>query len=223
MCCRTFALSYTLSNKLQQCYSGAVYDALRAKGYPNQVLPNTLRPLDPEKKLAGKVYTVSGQCNNSLDPHETLLEWTALLSKAPADCVVICQPNDSTLAHMGELSSETFQYRKVRGYIVDGGCRDTAFITKIGFPVFCRYQTARDIVGRWMAEKLGEPIVIGEVVIHTGDYVIGDCDGVVVIPAAIAEEIVEETEEVLRTENLVRKAILEGVDPQEAYLKYGKF
>ena len=216
-------MSDLLSDRLQQCYSGAVYDVLRAKGYPNQVLPSSLRPLDPEIKLAGKVYTVSGHCNDSLDPHETLLEWTALLSKAPADSVVLCQPNDSDLAHMGELSAETLQYRRVRGYIVDGGCRDTAFIIKIGFPVFCRYQTPRDVVGRWAAEKFSEPIVIGNVNIHTGDYVIGDCDGVVVIPAAVAQEIVEKTEEVLLTENLVRKAILEGVDPQEAYLKYGKF
>jgi len=216
-------MSDLLSDRLQQCYSGAVYDVLRAKGYLSQVLPNTLRPLDPEKKLAGKVYTVSGYCDDSLDPHETLLEWTALLSKAPADSVVMCQPNDSDLAHMGELSAETLQYRQVRGYIVDGGCRDSAFITEIGFPVFCRYHTPRDVVGRWAAQKFAEPIMIGEVKIHTGDYVLADRDGIVVIPAEIAEETVEKTEEVLRTENLVRKAILEGVDPQEAYLKYGKF
>jgi regulator of RNase E activity RraA len=216
-------MSDPLSDRLEKCYSGAVYDVLRAKGYPAQVLPSNLRPLDPEKKLAGKVYTVSGYCDNSLDPHETLLEWTALLSKAPADSVVLCQPNDSDLAHMGELSAETLQYRQVRGYIVDGGCRDSAFITEIGFPVFCRYHTPRDVVGRWVAQKFAEPIIIGEVKIHTGDYVLADCDGIVVIPAEIAEETVGETEEVLRTENLVRKAILEGVDPQEAYLKFGKF
>jgi regulator of RNase E activity RraA len=50
-----------------------------------------------------------------------------------------------------------------------------------------------------------------------------DMDGVVIIPAAIVGEIVEATEDVMKRENLVRKAILEGVDPREAYLKYGKF
>ena len=74
-----------------------------------------------------------------------------------------------------------------------------------------------------MADGFGKPINIGGVAIHTGDYVMADRDGVVIIPGKIAEEVIEKTEEVLRTESLVRKAILEGVDPQEAYLKYGKF
>lgn len=216
-------MSDPLADRLEKCYSGAVYDVLRARGYPAQVLPSSLRPLDPTKKLAGKAYTVSGHRVDGLDPHETLLEWTALLSRAPADSVVVCQPNDDELAHMGELSAETLQFRNIRGYIVDGGCRDAAFITGIGFPVFCRYHTPRDVVGRWVARNFAEPIVIGQVEIRTGDYVMADRDGIIVVPAEMTEEIVEKTEEVLRTENLVRKAILEGMDPQKAYLRYGKF
>jgi 4-hydroxy-4-methyl-2-oxoglutarate aldolase len=106
---------------------------------------------------------------------------------------------------------------------VDGGCRDSAFIENLGFPVFCNYFTPVDIVGKWAATALGEPIKIGEVTLHTGDYVLADRDGIVIIPAAITSEVVERTEEVLRTENLVRKAILQGVDPVDAYLKHGKF
>ena len=59
-----------------------------------------------------------------------------MLSKAPSGAVVMCQPNDGTIAHMGELSAETLKYRGVKGYIVDGGCRDVDFILKLGFPVF---------------------------------------------------------------------------------------
>jgi regulator of RNase E activity RraA len=209
--------------RLEPAYSGAVYDVLRAMGYPNQVLPNTIRPLLPEKKLIGPAYTVSGHTKPHLDGHQTLLQWTAFLSKSPRGSVVIMQPNDSTLSHMGELSSETLQLRGVKGYIADGGCRDSDFIRKIGFPVFCRYYTPVDIVGRWVAETFGEPIVIGGVTIHTGDYVFADFDGIVIIPKASLEEVVDKVDTVLKTENLVRKAILEGVDPQEAYLKYGKF
>jgi regulator of RNase E activity RraA len=124
---------------------------------------------------------------------------------------------------MGELSSETLVYKKVLGYIVDGGCRDSAFIENLGFPVFCKYFTPVDVVGKWAATALGEPIQVGEVTLLTGDYVLADRDGVVIIPAAIAAEVVQETEEVLRKENLVRKAILQGIDPVQAYLQYGKF
>ncbi len=67
------------------------------------------------------------------------------------------------------------------------------------------------------------PIQIGKVIINSRDYVMADRDGIVIIPLKIAEEVISRTEEVLRTESLVRKAIMSGVDPQEAYLKYGKF
>jgi len=212
-----------LADRLEKCYTGAVYDVLRAMGHKNCVLPSTIRPLDPAKKLAGKIYTVSGHVDHSLDAHQTLLAWTGLLSKAPADSVILCQPNDSTLSHMGELSSETLTYRKVRGYIVDGGCRDSEFILNIGFRVFCRYFTPIDVVGRWIADGYGEPITISGIQIHTGDYVMADRDGVVIIPGKMAEEVVTKTEQVMQTESMVRKMILQGVDPQEAYLKYGKF
>lgn len=213
----------SLAERLRVCYTGAVHDVLRAKGYPTQTLPHNLRPLNLSHKLAGLVFTIEGKRDDTLDSHETLLKWCELLSKAPADTVLICQPNDHTLAHMGELSSETLAYKKVLGYIVDGGCRDSAFIEKLGFPVFCKYYTPVDVVGKWAATSLGEPITIGDVHVHSGDYVLADRDGIVIIPAALVGEVVAETEEVLRKENLVRTAILLGVDPVDAYLKYGKF
>ena len=124
---------------------------------------------------------------------------------------------------MGELSAETLKYKNVRGYVVDGGCRDTGFILNIGFPVFCRFNTPADIVGRWVPDRLGEPITIGSVTMKSGDYILGDRDGVVVLPGEIAAEAIGKTEEVVSTENKVRTAILSGMDPQQAYLKYGKF
>jgi regulator of RNase E activity RraA len=135
----------------------------------------------------------------------------------------MCQPNDHTLAHMGELSSEALAYKQVLGYIVDGGCRDSAFIERLGFPVFSAYFTPVDVVGRWAATSFGQPITIGEVTIHTNDYALADRDGIVIIPQNLVDDVVTETEDVLRRENLVRKAILEGVDPVAAYLQYGKF
>jgi 4-hydroxy-4-methyl-2-oxoglutarate aldolase len=212
-----------LGDRLQRCYSGAVYDVLRAKGFPNQTLPQYIRPLNLKHKIAGPVFTIEGKRDDSLDAHRTLLKWCELLSKAPAETVLVCQPNDHTLAHMGELSSETLAYKKVLGYVVDGGCRDSGFIEELGFPVFCKYFTPVDVVGKWAATALGEPIRIGAVNIASGDYILADRDGIVVTPGEIAAEVVQETEEVLQKENLVRKAILQGVDPVKAYLQYGKF
>jgi regulator of RNase E activity RraA len=146
-----------------------------------------------------------------------------MLSRAPKGSVVVCQPNDDTLAHMGELSAETFVYKGVRGYLCDGGCRDSVRILETGLPVWCRYHTPRDVVGRWVPGRFGEPVVIGGVTIRTGDYLMADRDGAVVIPAERIAEVTEKVETVLQTENKVRTAILEGVDPVDAYLRHRKF
>jgi regulator of RNase E activity RraA len=70
---------------------------------------------------------------------------------------------------------------------------------------------------------LDVPIKIGPVTINPGDYVLADQDGVIVLPKARAEEIISAAETASRTENKIRTAILAGMDPQAAYLKYGKF
>ena len=206
-----------------KCYASAVHDVLRAMGHGRCVLPPNIRPLDPAKKLTGEIYTVSGHVDLTRDPHDTLVQWTGLLSKAPSGKVLVCQPHTYEIALMGELSAETLHFKGVRGYVVDGGCRDTDFILQLGFPVFCSFNTPKDIVARWVPDRFGEPITIGEVTISSGDYLIADRDGVVVIPGAIAEDVVTKTEEVMQTESKVRTAILAGMDPQEAYLKFGKF
>jgi regulator of RNase E activity RraA len=215
--------SNDLATRLLACYAAAVHDVLRGMGQGPCVLPATIKPLDPTKKLTGEIYTVSGHVDMTREPHDTLVQWTGLLSKAPPGKVLVCQPNNHEIALMGELSAETLHHKGVRGYVVDGGCRDTDFILTLGFPVFCSFTTPKDIVARWVPDRLGEPITIGEVTIRSGDYLIADRDGVVIIPGAIAEEVVRKTEEVMQTENKVRTAILGGMDPQEAYLKFGKF
>jgi 4-hydroxy-4-methyl-2-oxoglutarate aldolase len=212
-----------LTDRLEKLYTGAVHDVLRALGHGRCTLPHAIRSLDPEKKVAGEVWTVSGHIDQTRDPHDTLVQWTGLLSKAPAGKVLVCQPNTHSVALMGELSAETLQHKGVRGYVVDGGCRDTEFILKIGFPVFCSFNTPADIVGRWVPDRFGQPVTIGDVTIATGDYILGDRDGVVVIPGGIAAEVIARTEDVISTESKVRSAILSGMDPQEAYLKFGKF
>ena len=215
--------SADLTNRLTHCYAAAVHDVLRGMNAGPCVLPPSIKPLDPARKLTGEVYTVSGHIDTTRDPHDTLVQWTGLLSRAPAGKVLVCQPHTHDIALMGELSSETLHSRGVRGYVVDGGCRDTDFILKLGFPVFCSFTTPKDIVGKWVPDRFGEPIAIGDVTVCSGDFLIGDRDGVVIIPGAIADQVVAKTEDVMQTENKVRTAILGGMDPQEAYLKFGKF
>ena len=211
------------SERLSKCYTGAIHDIMRAMGYKNFVLPPEIRPTKNDHVLAGKIFTMEGKVNKSTTEHETLLEWTGVLSKAPKGKVVICQPNTNEIALMGELSAEVLQLRGVKGYIVDGGARDMDFIIKIDYPLWFKFFTPKDVVNYWKPTKYETDIKIGDVKISNDDYVLADIDGVIIIPQNIIEEVLIKTEEVINTENLLRKAIREGEDPQEAYLKYGVF
>ena len=213
----------SLTERLARCYTGAVHDVLRMMGHQNIVLPPEIKAIAPGTRLAGPVWTVSGHIDRTKTRHETLLGWCTLLAKAPAGHVVVCQPNNSEIALMGELSAQTLAARGVRGYVVHGGSRDTDLVLAQGFAVFCSFLTPADIVERWIPDRFGEPVTIGAVTITTGDYLLGDRDGIVIIPRACAEEAVTKTEAVVATETDMRRALIGGMDPVEAYNKYGKF
>jgi regulator of RNase E activity RraA len=93
----------------------------------------------------------------------------------------------------------------------------------MGFQTWSRGFTPRDIVGYWLPRAVDVDIKIGDVIIAPGDYMIGDRDGMIRVPKAIVEDVLDKAETAIATENKVRTAILSGVDPQEAYLKFGKF
>jgi regulator of RNase E activity RraA len=78
-------------------------------------------------------------------------------------------------------------------------------------------------VGYWLPRAVDVDIRIGDVVVAPGDYLVGDRDGMVRVPKAIAEDVLTQSEAAIATENKVRTAILSGIDPQQAYLKFGKF
>ena len=213
----------SLTERLAHCYTGAVHDVLRMMAHDNAVLPPDIKAIAPGTRLAGPVWTVSGHIDRTKTRDETLLGWCTLLSKAPAGHVVVCQPNNHEIALMGELSAQTLHARGVLGYVVDGGSRDTDLVLEQGFPVFCSFLTPSDIVERWIPDRYGEPVTIGSVTIASGDYLLGDRDGVVIIPGAMAEEVVAKTEEVVATESDMRRALIGGMDPVAAYNNYGKF
>ncbi|MBX9909511.1 MAG: RraA family protein [Beijerinckiaceae bacterium] len=215
-------MSDDLTPRLSRCYTGIIHDVMRAMGLSEFTLPPELRPLLPTEKLAGPAFTVEGK-TGEFDAHETLLGWTGLLSAAKPGHVWVCQPNTEEVALMGELSAETLKNKGVRGCVIDGLSRDTEFMIEMGFQAFFKAYTPRDIVGVWLPKAVDEPVKIGEVWIRPGDYILGDRDGVVRIPVEVIGEVLDKAEVAIGAENKVRSAILSGMDPQEAYLKFGKF
>ena len=211
------------SERLARCYTGVVHDVMRAMGLRDFTLPPELRPLLPERRLAGPAFTIDGRVDPRADPHETLLAWTGLLSQARPGHLWVCQPNDRVVAHMGELSAETLKNKGVLGCVADGYVRDVDFLLAMGFQTWSRGFTPRDIVGYWLPRAVEVDIRIGEVIIAPGDYLLGDRDGMVRVPRARIADVLDQAETAIATENKVRTAILAGMDPQQAYLAHGKF
>lgn len=209
--------------RFARLYGGAISDVLDEMGYHNQVLPHEIQALTADQSLVGVAMTVEGMSTTSSDPEVVYVPILQMLGTLNAGDVIVYQPNDNSSAHIGELSCETAKFRGARGAVIDGGARDIDYILKLGFPIFCRYRTSTDVMGRWRLTSYGRPIQIGDVTVERGDFVFGDKDGVIAIPRKIVREVLERAEEVVGTENLVRKAILEGVHPLEAYRKYGRF
>ncbi len=172
-----------LSPRLAMLYTGVVHDVMRGMGLTDFTLPHTLHPVTVARTIAGPVFTVRGKVSPMAEPHDTLLAWTGFLSKAKSGHVVVIVANDEEVAHMGELSGETLVRKGVPGVIADGGCRDVEFLIEMGFPVYARYATPRDIVGYWMVDAMDVPIKIGPVSIAPQDYLLADRDGIIVLPA----------------------------------------
>ncbi len=208
---------------LKDCYTSVIHDVMRDMGMRNFTLPSRMTSLQPDITLCGPAFTIEGRLDESASAHDTLLAWTGLLSKCPAGHIWTAQPHTHGLAQMGELSAETLKRKGVLGCVLDGALRDTNFILEIGFPSWRTHHTPLDIVGRWMPTGSQIDIMIEDVFIQPGDWLHGDRDGMVRIPVGQLDEIIEKSIVAMKAESKVRTAILAGMDPQEAYLKYGKF
>jgi 4-hydroxy-4-methyl-2-oxoglutarate aldolase len=212
-----------LADRLSQCHASVIHDVMKDMGLPIRVLPRTLLPLDAGMRCAGPVFTVRGRPDPTLDKHTSLMEWARLLSLIPPGRVAVVQPQDDTRALFGGLSAEALRIKGVRGYIVDGGCRDIDHVITQGFPVFARFATPIDIVGAWRAEAYEVPIGIGGHDIRPDDHVIADRDGIILIPADHIAAVIAAAEHKMGTEGEMVKAIKAGVDPLEAYMKHRVF
>jgi regulator of RNase E activity RraA len=213
----------TTADRLAACPASVLHDVMKDLGVPLRVLPRTITPLAPTMRCAGPVHTLRGRPDATITKPASLDAWAGVLSQAAPGHVVICQPQDDVRALFGGLSAEAAAVKGVRGWIVDGGCRDLPAIREQGFPVFARFATPIDIVGAWRPEAFGEPIAIGGVDVRPDDHVVADADGIVLIPAEALAAVLDAAERKLATEGEMARAIRAGVDAQVAYRRFGVF
>jgi 4-hydroxy-4-methyl-2-oxoglutarate aldolase len=143
-----------------------------------------IKPLGPGVRLLGPALTV--QCH----PKDNLMLHKALQIAQPGDIIVAATDGYPNAGYFGELMATSAVTRQIGGLAIDGCVRDSAEILEMGFPIFSRGTCIRGTVKK-NPGTLNHPIVFGEVVVHPGDLVIGDDDGMVIIPQARIEEVLE--------------------------------
>lgn len=212
-----------LARRFGALYTAALADVLDVLGRLEQTLPAGIRPLADGMRLAGRAFPVEGEPRPGIEAERSLRKTLELLGAVPPGHVAVYATNDSESAQFGELSATSLKARAVAGVVLDGGCRDVDFIVREGFPVFARFKTPQDSCPRWEPLAWGGSVEVGGVRVELGDYVVGDSDGVVVVPEALVEEVLAQAEAVAGTENEVRAAVRAGMTPLEAYERFGKF
>ena len=202
-------------------YTGAIADMLDKNGYRHQVLPHFITPFTAENRLAGPAFTGQGYpcADPSHDDTETRL---AMLDSITAGTVSVWACGGSTeCAHWGEIMSTAARERGCTGAVLDGGVRDVDFIDAIPYPVFARFKCPASSIGRWDIREYQVTIKIGDTVIRPGDFVFGDTDGVVIVPAELTLAILNAAEDVYRRERGMRDELRRGAGVKDAYRKYG--
>lgn len=218
---RTDGRDLALVQRLDRLYVAVVSDCLDSVGVRGNVMDPRIRPLFPEARIAGYAATVKAVPVDAppADPADYYKgELEAVDALQPGDVMVV---STCLLSYWGELLSTAATRRGAAGIIADAYTRDTSAIVDMGFPTFVAGIQAQDSLGRVDVASYGEPIECAGVTVHQGDLVLADQDGVVVVPAAVAEEVIALAEKKVATENEMRADLAGGMPVSAAFQAYG--
>jgi regulator of RNase E activity RraA len=210
-----------LVERLGRLHPAVVSDSLDRVGIRDRVLAPRIRPLFPDAKLAGVARTVRCVAVDSVpeDPADWYRgELAAVDALRPGDVMVVGTCEGS---YWGELLATAATARGARGIVLDAYTRDTLALIELGFPTFAAGIHCADALGRIDVAETGGEIQCGGVDVADGDLVLGDFDGVVVVPAAVAADVVALAEEKVAGESRVREKLAEGMPVSEAFRTYG--
>jgi len=211
-----------IAGRFKRLYTPAVCDVLDSLGLRHQAMDHALRPLDPSAMIAGPAFTIAGAPDATLDLSKRM--GPKVIDRMTPNVVAVYDTSGEAVTGVwGELWSAGAAIRGCVGAVVDGGIRDTAFIRRAGFPIFHRFTSPYDAVGRFNVVDCQCTVTAGGVRVSPGDYVFGDEDGIMVIPGALIAEVLERAEAVSVKENRIRAEISPSRSLAELYVEYGKF
>ena len=218
-----------LLERLSRLDSGQVSDVLDEAGLPNHALSSQIAPVYAVARLVGRAACVrgepivTGQHAPKALPTEALEELIR-----PGSILVIATAGFLVAATVGGIVSRSLQQRGCAGLITDGVVRDVDEIRDLGFPIFAAGVSPLNASRRWRFVEADVALSLpgqtgASIVVQPGDLILGDRDGTVIVPEAIATQIIEDAEELRRIEGKIADDLRSGISRAEAFKRNSRF
>lgn len=211
-----YVLSKETRDKLMGVATPTIATALFKRGLRNQFIQD-VRPLSPKKaNMVGQAFTLryipAREDLNTLDVFRNPEHpQRAAVERCPPGAVLVMDSRkDARAASAGSILISRLQVRGVAGVVTDGGFRDSPEIANLDIPSYHNRPSAPTNLTLHQAIEMGVPIGCGDVAVFPGDVVVGDNEGVIIIPAHLADEIADETVEMTAYEDFVTEQVLNG-------------
>lgn len=204
-------------------YTAVLSDVLDELGYRDQAMPPSIRPLDDGLVMVGRARTGSYREVYSVVPGDNpyALEIALVDDLEPGDVAVLGCGGSTRIAPWGELLSTAARARGAAGCLTDGFVRDIKFIRQMKFPVFHGGIAPLDSKGRGKVAEIDVPIRCGGVAVAPGDLVVGDADGVIVVPRAVEAVALDKAFAKVRGENDTRDELARGAKLADVFARHG--
>jgi regulator of RNase E activity RraA len=213
-----------MDTPIKQYLSAALLsDIMDDMGYKHQMLPVAIKPNYVDAKIVGRARTLQLQAITNGEDYRRIYEGLPFIEQMNAGEILVVAGGSRNYAFFGELMSTLSQKRGLEGAIVDGLTRDTAQTRAMEFPVFARDNYARDIKKRGIIVGKDTPVTVGGVGIERDTLIVGDYDGVIVVPKSIEEEVLSKALCAAKLEERIKEAIKEGVPVTSIINQNGDF
>ena len=209
---------------LRDAGTAVIADVFDSLGLLPPVFDNALQAVGRAVPFAAPAYTIVGEPQIFEGGDRAKLK---AIDDMPAGVAAVWASTDAKgVCCFGDLLASAMRARDCTAAVVDGGVRDTAFLSEFGMPVVARYRTPAQGIGRWRVTAAGVPVRVRGaltewITVIPGDLVVGDTDGIIAIPQQLAVELVERVSEWHKMESGAREEIVAGMPLLAALAKYG--
>ncbi len=202
-------LTKEILEKLQKLPTGNVADSNTSA--PRQgVMDSGIKPLDPKSHVVGRAVTARCYPGDNLALHQ------AIYTAQAGDVLVLDCHGYTEAGHFGDIMALACQVRGIAGVVIDGSCRDAEDIKALGLPVFVRALNPSGTVKKSLGE-VNVPVNCGGIRVNPGDIILGDCDGVVVVPQEFEDEVFAKAQAKFDKEQHIVEQLKAGKTTLEVY------